>query len=165
MIFQQVEQEHIIKTKHHQLSMDPSKKHVYKRPLGPPYPECKGDREGRYSITCFQSNKWKDTLYQHHQDVHTGPRVRERLGGENCISFVKGSTETSHTFISALLRTSIQSSTLYRLLVRNFPFLPVNICGNSILGENSNDDIESVLNFQLCALQQTHPYYFLLHCF
>ena len=57
MIFQQVEQEHIIKTKHHQLSMDPSKKHVYKRPLRLPYPECKADREGRYSITCFQRNK------------------------------------------------------------------------------------------------------------
>lgn len=37
--------------------------------------------------------------------ILTGLRVLESLGRENALSSMKGSIETGHTFISALLRT------------------------------------------------------------
>lgn len=71
------------------------------------------------------------------------PESGAELNQKNCVCFVRGLTETSHAFISVLLR--------------NFPLPPVNIYGNNILGESSNDYIEKCLKFSTLCCSANSP--------
>lgn len=115
--------------------------------------------DGKCGIICFHSNNWKASLCQHHHQIHL-PEVKEDWANENCISFVRGPTETSHTFISALLRIFIQSSTHCRLLgqIASSPACQ-QIMEIMFLAETPMVIQRSVLNFQ-----QIYPMLFLFYC-
>lgn len=155
-----------MRTEHYSLSSDVSKKHVSKSPLRPPCITRKADRDGRYGVPCSYSKKWKDTLCQHHQDnTHRSqsssepgpwkrPLLRERLhwdwphlhlsSAKNIyLVFNALQTHGSEIFLSCL-------STYMEIM---------------FLVKTQITIQKSVLNFQLGAIQQTHPHYFLFSCF
>lgn len=157
-----------MRTEHYSLSSDPSKKHVSKSPLRPPCITCKAHGEGRCGVPCSYSNKWKDSLCQHHQDnTHRSqsssssepglwkhPLLCERLrwdwprlhlsSAKNIyLVFNALQTHGSEIFLSCL-------STYMEIM---------------FLVKTQMTIQKSVLNFQLGAIQQTHPHYFLFYCF
>lgn len=104
----------------------------------------------------LQQQKWKDTLCQHHQDNTHRSQSSSEPGLQLSLSSMKGSAETGHTFISAQnIYLSLQRFT--DSWVRNFPLLPVNIYGNNVLGENSNDHTEKCLKFSTCCYSSKNP--------